>query len=87
MVRANLLEQVVAQTQDANARQIHIRFEGRSSDIPQSELDIGEASTDDQIRQAVATHLGVPPNKLLAFALDKTANGNITLRPEAQFGR
>jgi hypothetical protein len=67
--------------------QIHIRFEGRSFDIDQNELDIGTLSTDAQVRQAVANHLGVPQVKLQAFAIDRNREtGSLTLRPEAVFG-
>lgn len=67
--------------------QIHIRFEGRSFDIGVDEIDIGVLSTDNQIRTAVAEHLGVPTAKLQAFAIDRNqATGELTLRPEAVFG-
>jgi hypothetical protein len=67
--------------------QIHIRYDGRSIDIPLSEVDIGVLSTDDQIRNAVAENMGVPVAKLRAFAIDKNVETNhITLRPEAVFG-
>jgi hypothetical protein len=66
--------------------QLHIRFEGRSIDVNLNELDIGDRSTDAQIRNAVADHLGVPVAKLQAFAIDRAASGEMTLRPEAVFG-
>jgi hypothetical protein len=66
---------------------VHIRFDGRAFDVEQTDLDIGDLSTDADIRQKVATHLGVPLVKLQAFAIDKAPNGgDITLRPEAVFG-
>lgn len=68
------------------APQLHIRFEGRSIDVNLNELDIGDRSTDAQIRTAVADHLGVPAAKLQAFAIDRAASGEMTLRPEAVFG-
>lgn len=72
---------------NAAGPQLHIRFEGRSIDVPQNELDIGDRSTDEQVRVAVADHLGVPIGKLRAFAIDRNAaSGEITLRPEAVFG-
>ncbi|GAH64514.1 unnamed protein product, partial [marine sediment metagenome] len=36
---------------------LHIRFEGKSRDIPLAEIDIGIASTDDQVKEAVANFL------------------------------
>jgi hypothetical protein len=66
---------------------IHIRYEGQSIDLSMRQLDVGDLSTDDQVREAVATHLGVPRNKLAAFAVDRNAeSGDLTLRPQAVFG-
>ena len=67
--------------------QLHIRFAGRSIDIPLNELDVGNRSTDDQVRAAIADHLGVPVGKLRAFAIERGSNGEVTLRPEAVFGQ
>jgi hypothetical protein len=67
--------------------QIHIRYDGRSIDIPLSEVDVGVLSTDEQIRAAVADNLGVPVGKLRAFAIDRNQETNhLTLRPEAVWG-
>jgi hypothetical protein len=70
-----------------NAPQIHVRYDGRSYDLPLAELDIGDRSTDEQVRTAVADHLGVPVGKLRAFTVDRNAaTGEMTLRPDAIFG-
>lgn len=67
--------------------QIHIRYEGRSIDIPLTEVDVGVLSTDEQIRSAVAENLGVPVGKLRPFVIDRNQETNhLTLRPEAIFG-
>lgn len=79
----NVLENVLNQTEAQP--QIHIRFDGRSIDVNQSDLDIGPQSNDDAIRRATANHLGVPHAKLQAFAIDR-AGSELTLRPEAVFG-
>jgi hypothetical protein len=67
--------------------QMHVRYEGQSWDIPLSELDVGDRSTDQQIREAVAARLNAPAAKLRNFAIDRNANGEMTLRPEATFGQ
>lgn len=67
------------------APQVHIYWEGRSIDVLQSDLDIGPASTDDQVRAAMAGHLGLPPIKLQIFSVDRTGP-EITIRPPATFG-
>lgn len=67
--------------------QVHVRFDGRSLDIPLADLDVGTMSTDDQVRNAVATFLEVPAFKLQAFRVERNEQtGSITIRPEAVFG-
>jgi hypothetical protein len=65
---------------------IHIRFEGRSYDIPQAELDVGLASSDAAVKRAVAGHLGTPEAKFRDYVIDRHDTGNMTIRPEAVFG-
>ena len=65
----------------------HVRFAGRSFDIPLSTLDLGPMSADGQIRRSLARYLSVPEFKLDAYVIDRHANGNLTVRPEAVFGR
>ncbi len=65
---------------------VHVRFEGRSWDFEGSQLNISLASTDAEVRQAVARALEVPVAKLAVYVVERYANGNITLRPQAVFG-
>lgn len=66
---------------------VHIRYDSQSIDMSMSDLDIGDASSDQQIRAAAASALSVPPTKLAAFVVDRnTETGDITLRPQAVFG-
>ncbi len=64
----------------------HIRFQGTSSDIPLSELDLGNLSSDEQVRAAVANYLKTPVANLRSYVIERHANGNLTIRPEAVFG-
>lgn len=64
----------------------HIRFDGRSLDVPLAELGITDAADDHAIRRALARHLEVPEEDLRDYVIDRHATGNITLRPEAVFG-
>ena len=46
-----------------------IRFDGRSFDIPLSDLDVGSMSSDAEVKRALAEYLNVPETKLpRAFA-------------------
>lgn len=65
---------------------LHIRFEGKSRDIPLAEIDIGIASTDDQVKQSVANLLDTEVSKLENYVIERHANGNFSIRPEAVFG-
>jgi hypothetical protein len=67
-------------------RVVHVRFEGRSLDITFGVLDIGDLSSDQDVRQALATHLNVRAIKFAPYVVERHRNGNITVRPEAVFG-
>ena len=69
-----------------NGAVAHVRFAGRSFDIPLAALDLGVMSADGHVKRTIARHLNVPEFKLDAYVVDRHANGNLTLRPEAVFG-
>ena len=69
-----------------NAPLLHIRFEGRSYDVPLSELDLGPLSADEDVRTALANYLDVSTRSLRSYVVERHANGNMTVRPEAVFG-
>lgn len=67
--------------------QLHIRFNGQSHDIEQSEVDLGDLSTDDNVREAAARYLNAPVTKFSSFQVDRNSEtGDVTLRPQAIFG-
>jgi len=65
---------------------IHIRYGGTSQDVPADTLDIGNLSSDTDVRNALARHLGVDPGRLSGYRVDREPTGNLTVRPEAVFG-
>ncbi|HVT83484.1 MAG TPA: hypothetical protein VHM90_22780 [Phycisphaerae bacterium] len=65
---------------------LHVRYSGRSFDVPLEVLDVTADSGVRQIKQALAAHLDVAEAKFNDYVVDVHANGNITLRPEAVFG-
>ena len=65
---------------------LHVRFDGRSLDVPLVEIDVGTASEDREIKRALARHLEVPEAKLRDYTVDRHDTGNLTVRPEAVFG-
>jgi hypothetical protein len=70
----------------ANGAILHIRFDGRSTDIPLGDLDVGALTADGDIKLAVARYLDVPAEKLRHYVVDRHETGNLTIRPEAVFG-
>jgi len=65
---------------------LHVRFAGRSFDVPARDLDLALGSSDTQIKQALARRLEVDSTQLNDYCIDRHSNGNLTLRPEAIFG-
>jgi hypothetical protein len=77
---AILREQIMA------VKVVHIRFDGRSIDVPQSDLDVGPASSDNEVKRALARYLETPESSLRDYVVDRHETGNMTVRPEAVFG-
>ncbi len=65
---------------------LHIRFDGRSFDIPLADLDVGALSSDAEVKSALADYLNVPAEKFRDYTVDRHNTGNLTVRPEAVFG-
>ena len=65
---------------------LHVRFEGRSCDVPLSDLDVGNMSSDEQVKNRLAEYLSVPEQKFTFYKVDRHETGNMTVRPEAVFG-
>lgn len=65
---------------------LHVRFNGRSFDVPLAALDVGSRSRDRDVKQNLARHLEVDPSRLDDYVIDRHSNGNLTIRPEAVFG-
>ncbi len=66
--------------------QIHIRFQGRSHQLPAADLDVSDRSSDQEIKRALAQHFDVGVGKFAAYVIERHENGNMTVRPEAVFG-
>ncbi len=65
---------------------VHVRFAGRSFDVSLSELDVGRSCDDAAVKRALAGYLEVANHRLDDHVIDRHANGNLTLRPQAVFG-
>jgi len=75
---------MVEQVRERNV--VHLRFDGRSFDVPLDVLDVGPSSDGGAIKRALARHLEVPEQRLRNYVVDRHETGNLTVRPEAVFG-
>jgi hypothetical protein len=65
---------------------IHVRFNGRSQDIPLEAIDLSQDASEARIRDQLSRYLEVPLRQMDSYVIDRHPNGNLTLRPEAVFG-
>lgn len=65
---------------------IHVRFEGRSYDLREGELDLALGSADGRILERVASYLDVKPERFRHYVVDRRPSGDVIVRPEAVYG-
>jgi hypothetical protein len=64
---------------------LHIRYNGESREVDLATLNITLDASDQDVKQSVANFLDIAPAKLNSYTADRHENGNITLRPNAEF--
>jgi hypothetical protein len=65
---------------------VHIRFEGRSLDITETQLGISAGMNDRAVKEQVSRHLDVNINRLSAYIVDRRPSRDLIIRPEAVYG-
>jgi hypothetical protein len=65
---------------------VHIRFEGRSLDVAESQLGIVAGMDDTLVKEHVSRHLEVSTNRLSDYIIDRRPSGDLIIRPEAVYG-
>jgi len=65
---------------------LHVRYAGRSFDLPLAGLQVSADSSDREVKQQLAAYLEVAASDLDSYVVDRHQNGNLTVRPEAVFG-
>jgi hypothetical protein len=65
---------------------LHVRFEGRSYDIPNDQLTLTNAITDQQIFERLAHHFDVKQESFRHYVVDRRPNNVVIVRPEAVYG-
>ena len=65
---------------------VHIRFEGRSYDVSENQLNLAAEMNDTQIKERLAQHFDVHINRLRDYVIDRRPSGHTIVRPEAVYG-
>ncbi|MBE9099341.1 hypothetical protein [Vacuolonema iberomarrocanum] len=65
---------------------VHIRFEGQSLDVVETQMGITRAMSDQVVLEHVARHLDVSGDRLKSYVVDRPASGDVIIRPEAIYG-
>ena len=65
----------------------HITFKGQSADLDMNELEVNTDSTNEEILEAVARHFDRAIYDMDGYEVVREANGNLTIRPQAGFGK
>ncbi|MDZ8108126.1 MAG: hypothetical protein RM338_21225 [Nostoc sp. DedQUE12a] len=65
---------------------VHIRFEGRSVDVVETQMGITASMSDMAVKERVARHLDVNSDRLSAYVVDRRPSGDLIVRPEAVYG-
>ncbi|NWF62192.1 MAG: hypothetical protein HXY43_23780 [Fischerella sp.] len=65
---------------------VHIRFEGRSYDISESQLGLTTSMNDFAIKERLAQHFDVQLNRFESYIIDRRPSGDLIVRPEAVYG-
>lgn len=67
-------------------RMVHIRFDGRSWQVPAATLGLDEVTDESAVKHAVAAYLDIAVEQLAPYIVEVHPSGNVTVRPEAVFG-
>ena len=65
---------------------VHLRFDGRSMDVPEHRLGLRPHDRDDAVRDRVARFLEVDRRALRDYVVDRSPSGDVIVRPEAVYG-
>ena len=65
---------------------VHVRYDGKSYDLPLEDLMLKANASDDDAREALARHFDVSPRAFRSYVVERHRTGNLTVRPEAVFG-
>nr|WP_229425741.1 hypothetical protein [Lusitaniella coriacea] len=73
-------------TQDKGEIMVHVRFEGRSYDVTENQLNLTAGLSDAQLKERLAQHFDISVNRFCHYVVDKRPSGDTIVRPEAVYG-
>jgi hypothetical protein len=65
---------------------VHVRFEGRSYDYAERDLRVQPTMTDREIKERLAQFLDASMDRFEPYVVERTARGDLIIRPEAVYG-
>ncbi len=65
---------------------VHVRFEGRSYDLNERQLNVAPGMSDAEIKERLAQHFDVERSRFTYYVVDRAQTGNLIVRPEAVYG-
>ena len=65
---------------------VHVRFEGRSYDIAQTQLGVTAGMNDSAIKERLAQHFDIGRDRFQSYVVDRRPSGDLIIRPEAVYG-
>ena len=65
---------------------VHIRFEGRSYDLTEKQLNLKAIMTDADVKERLAQHFDVALDRFEPYVVDRGPHGDLIVRPEAVYG-
>jgi hypothetical protein len=65
---------------------VHVRFAGRSFDFTNGQLGVQTATSDQELKERLASRFDVKPESLEPYVVDRTQRGDMIVRPEAVYG-
>ena len=64
---------------------VHVRLDGKTKELPLSDLSLTSKSTDDEVVAVLAKHLRVDIERFSLFKVERTKDGHIFLHPDSVF--
>ena len=65
---------------------VHVRFEGRSYDYADGDLEVTTGMSDSEVKAQLARHFEVASERFAGYVVDRSPTGDLIVRPEAVYG-